>query len=218
MPVQEIPVAEALAREPRINPGISRAFEVADAAVDAWKLLWGNARSAQEHGARILTYHWVTEILRDGDRTVGARGARRPRRRARCASRPPSSINAGGVWAGQIADMADCPGVTVVPGKGIMIAMNHRLVLHGGQPLRAARRRRHPGPDPHGLRHRHHRRRRPTAPTTSTIDHDEVQQMLDAGEVLVPGFRQARALHVWTGARPLFKRRARGERRTTPAT
>ena len=24
--------------------------------------------------------------------------------------------------------MADCPGVTVVPGKGIMIAMNHRLV------------------------------------------------------------------------------------------
>ena len=29
--------------------------------------------------------------------------------------------------------------------------------------------------------------------------------MLDAGEVLVPGFRQARALHAWTGSRPLFK-------------
>src|SRR5680860_710404 len=42
VPVQEIPVAQALAREPRVNPGISRAFEVADAAVDAWKLLWGN--------------------------------------------------------------------------------------------------------------------------------------------------------------------------------
>ena len=33
VPVQEIPVAQALAREPRINPGISRAFEVADGAV-----------------------------------------------------------------------------------------------------------------------------------------------------------------------------------------
>jgi glycerol-3-phosphate dehydrogenase len=28
--------------------------------------------------------------------------------------------------------------------------------------------------------------------------------MLDAGEVLVPGFRRARALHAWTGSRPLF--------------
>ena len=44
--------------------------------------------------------------------------------------------------------------------------------------------------------------------------------MLDAGEVLVPGFRQARALHAWSGARPLFKderARADGEA-TTRAT
>ena len=43
--------------------------------------------------------------------------------------------------------------------------------------------------------------------------------MLDAGEVLVPGFRRARALHAWAGARPLFKdEKARARRRTTPAT
>jgi len=29
--------------------------------------------------------------------------------------------------------------------------------------------------------------------------------MLDEGEKLVPGFRQARALRVWTGVRPLFE-------------
>jgi anaerobic glycerol-3-phosphate dehydrogenase len=39
------------------------------------------------------------------------------------------------------------------------------------------------------------------------IPADEVQQMLDAGEVLVPGFRQSRALHAWAGARPLMKDR-----------
>jgi glycerol-3-phosphate dehydrogenase len=33
----------------------------------------------------------------------------------------------------------------------------------------------------------------------------EVDQMLDDGEKLVPGFREARALRVWTGVRPLFE-------------
>jgi glycerol-3-phosphate dehydrogenase len=38
----------------------------------------------------------------------------------------------------------------------------------------------------------------------------EVQQMLDAGENLVPGFRRARALRVWGGVRPLFQEKATG--------
>jgi len=33
----------------------------------------------------------------------------------------------------------------------------------------------------------------------------EVDAMLDDGEKLVPGFRRARALRVWTGVRPLFE-------------
>ena len=36
-------------------------------------------------------------------------------------------INASGAWAGRSRDLAGCV-VSVVPGKGIMIAMNHRLV------------------------------------------------------------------------------------------
>ena len=203
VPVQEIPVAEALAREPRVNPGISRAFEVADASVNAWKLLWGNARSAQEHGARILTYHWVTDILRDGDQTVGA-VARDDRGGGEVRIEAPFVINAGGVWAGQIADMADCPGVTVVPGKGIMIAMNHRLVstvVNRCEP---------PGDGDILVPIRTvcvigTTDSKTDSPDDLEIGHDEVQEMLDAGEVLVPGFRQARALHAWTGARPLFK-------------
>jgi glycerol-3-phosphate dehydrogenase len=42
-------------------------------------------------------------------------------------------------------------------------------------------------------------------PDNLAIEPAEVQQMLDAGEVLVPGFRQARAVHAWAGARPLIK-------------
>ena len=201
---QEIAPAEALAREPRVNPGISRAFEVQDAAVDAWKLLWGNAGSARAYGAQdphLPLGHRDPARRRPGGRRDRAR---RPRRR-RGAHRGRFTVNAGGIWAGQIADMADCPGVTVVPGKGIMIAMNHRLVSTVRQPLRArpatATSWCRSGPSASSAR--------PTSaadtPDDLHIPRDEVQQMLDAGEVIVPGFRQARALHAWSGSRPLFK-------------
>ncbi len=201
--VQEITVGAALAREPRINPGISRAFEVEDASIDAWTLLWGNARSAQEHGATILSYHWVTEVLRDGDRVVGAL-ARDDRSHEDVRIEAGFVINAGGVWAGEIADMARCPGITVVPGKGIMIAMNHRLVST------VVNRCEHPADGDiivpsHSVCIIGTTDVKVDSPDDLSISPGEVQQMLDAGEVIVPGFRQARALHVWTGARPLFK-------------
>ena len=100
--------------------------------------------------------------------------------------------------------MAGIEDVGVVPGKGIMIAMNHRLVntvinrctmpadgdilvpirtvsVIGTTDIRAA--------DPDEI----------------PVTQDEVDQMLDDGERLVPGFREARALRVWAGVRPLFQ-------------
>ena len=125
---QEIPTAEALAREPRLNPGITRAFERAGRRGRRLEAGLGHARSARGHGARILTYHWVTEVLREGDRVGGARVRDDAQRRGGATSRPRFVINAAGAWAGRSPSMAGCHGVTVVPGKGIMIAMNHRLV------------------------------------------------------------------------------------------
>src|SRR3954453_8730440 len=37
LPAEEIPVAEALKLEPRVNPAIKRAFTVPDASIDVWK-------------------------------------------------------------------------------------------------------------------------------------------------------------------------------------
>lgn len=203
VPHEEITVAEALRREPRLNPQSKRAFAVKDGTVDGWQMVWGAARSAEEYGATILTYHEVTDIIRDGEKVLGLRGIDHKTGEEieiDCSF----IINAGGPWAGQIAEMADCPEVTVVPGRGIMIAMNHRLVnqvvnrciypsdgdilvpvhtvcIIGTTDVKVE--------DPDHL----------------AIPRDEVQQMLDAGEVLVPGFRQARAVHAWSGARPLVK-------------
>ena len=114
------------------------------------------------------------------------------------------TLNASGAWAAQIVKMAGIEGVGVIPGKGIMIAMNHRLVntvinrctmpadgdilvpirtvsVIGTTDERAA--------DPDEI------------PATQ----EEVDAMLDDGERLVPGFREARAMRVWAGVRPLFQ-------------
>ena len=205
LPTEEISPAEALRREPRLNPGIKRAFTVPDAGIDAWKTVWALARGAAAHGGRTLPYHRVTSVLRDGDRVTGAvahdeRAGEDVRIDARF------TINASGAWAAQVARMADIEGVEVVPGKGIMIAMNHRLVgavinrctmpsdgdilvpirtvcVIGTTDVRSA--------DPDDL----------------PIHQEEVDAMLDDGERLVPGFRDARALRVWAGVRPLFQDR-----------
>jgi glycerol-3-phosphate dehydrogenase len=42
-------------------------------------------------------------------------------------------------------------------------------------------------------------------PDQTEIRQEDIDLLLDEGEKLVPGFRQARALHAWAGVRPLFE-------------
>ncbi len=207
VPVEEIPVAEALRREPRLNPRISRALTVPDASVDSWKTVWGGARSAMAHGATILPYHEVLRLVVEGSAVKGAivedhRGGEEVEIQAELV------VNAAGAWAGRIAAMAGCE-VTILPGKGIMIAMNHRLVNTvvnrcempaDGDIIVPIRTVSVIGTTDEKV----------ADPDDWEITHDEVQKMLDAGENLVPGFRQARALRVWGGVRPLFQEKAEG--------
>ncbi|WP_022867962.1 anaerobic glycerol-3-phosphate dehydrogenase subunit GlpA [Schaalia vaccimaxillae] len=203
VPAQEISVSEALKREPRLDPRTKRAFEVLDGAVDGWQMCWGAVRSAQAYGAQILTYHRVTSIEREGDR-ISAVIAHDERGGEDVRIECGFVLNCGGPWAGQIAAMGDCHGVDVVPGAGIMIAMNHRMsntvinrcvwpadgdILVPDHPVCIIGTTDLKAEDPDKL----------------SIPADQVQQMLDAGEAMIPGFRKARALHAWAGARPLVK-------------
>ena len=52
-------------------------------------------------------------------------------------------------------------------------------------------------------------------PDEIPVTQEEVDAMLDDGERLVPGFRQARALRVWAGVRPLFQDARAGEVKDT---
>src|SRR6201995_1417187 len=200
---EEISVADALALEPRLNPEISRAFRVPDANIDVWKTVWAMGHGIQQRGGRILPYHAVTAIHREGDEVTGAQ-VRDARTGEELDVHARVTVNATGAWAGQVADLAGIEGVRVLPGRGIMIAMNHRLVntvVNRCQmptdgdiivPIRTV--------SVIGTTDQH-----TDDPDDHTVHQDEVDQMLDDGEKLVPGFRAARALRVWTGVRPLFE-------------
>ncbi|WP_040161499.1 anaerobic glycerol-3-phosphate dehydrogenase subunit GlpA [Nigerium massiliense] len=203
VPAQEISVQEALRREPRLNPGIFRAIEVQDASVDGWQLVWGAARSAIEHGGQVLTYHRVTGIEHDGDQ-VRAVFCRDEKGGEDVQIDCQFVLNCAGPWAGQITRMAGLPEVPVIPGRGIMIAMNHRLVNT------VINRLIYPADGDilvpvHTVSVIGTTDVKETDPDELPIPREEVQQMLDAGEQLIPGFRRARAVHAWSGARPLIK-------------
>jgi glycerol-3-phosphate dehydrogenase len=201
---EEIEPTQALQQEPRLHPGITRAFRVPDAGIDAWKTVWALARGAKERGeAEILPYHAAVAVERDGDEVTGAR-LRDVRTGDEVDVRARVTVNASGAWAGEIAELAGIEGVRIHPGRGIMIAMNHRLVntvINRCQmptdgdilvPIRTVcvigtTDVETPDPD------------------DQTVAQDEVDAMLTDGERLVPGFRAARALRVWTGVRPLFQ-------------
>ncbi|MGA8206526.1 MAG: FAD-dependent oxidoreductase [Candidatus Dormiibacterota bacterium] len=199
--VKEVPVSEALRREPLLNPKITRAFAVDDAAIDAWKTVWACARGATAYGARILPYHEVLNLRVEGDAVVGAT-LRHSVSGAEVEIRAQCTVNAVGAWAGQLAKMAGCH-LGVVPGKGVLVAMNNRLVntvvnrcnVPGDGdiivPVRTAcviGTTDVPIDDPDQI-----------APTAA-----EVVQLMAAGEALIPGFSGAQVLRSWAGARPLF--------------
>ena len=142
-------------------------------------------------------------IQRDGDEVTGAL-LRDVRSGDEVEVQARVTVNAAGAWAGEIADLAGIEGVRIHPGRGIMIAMNHRLVntvINRCQmptdgdilvPIRTVcvigtTDVETPDPD------------------DQTVAQEEVDAMLADGEKLVPGFRAARALRVWTGVRPLFQ-------------
>ncbi len=207
IPVEEITPSQALRQEPMLNPQIHRAFRVPDAACDSFEAVAANAASARAYGAKIWNYHRVVEILRTGDRVVGAR-LRDERRDEEVIVHADCVVNAAGAWAGQIAAMAGVE-ITMRPAKGTMIAMNHRFV-------NTILNRCHPPGDGDILVPVHTVSIIGTTsvpvddPDRYPIERWEIERLLEEGEKLVPGFARMRALRAWAGVRPLYEDRPAG--------
>ncbi|MCL1838510.1 MAG: anaerobic glycerol-3-phosphate dehydrogenase subunit GlpA [Propionibacteriaceae bacterium] len=203
VPVTEIDTDECLRAEPRLNPAITRAFSTCDQAIDGWAMVTGTACSAIEYGAKVLTYHQVQAIQRVHGQVVAV-VCRDLKSDAQVEIECNFVINAAGVWAAQVAELAGISDIGVVAGRGIMIAMAHRLV-HS-----VISRCRYPSDGDLLVPAHTVTIIGTTDKSTANLDRleipaGEVQEMLDAGEALVPGFRQTRALRAWAGGRPLVQ-------------
>lgn len=206
VPCQEVPVAEALRREPLLNPRISRVFEVPDGTADSFLAAHATAQAAQQAGARTLIYHEVRALTvegGEGDRRVTGARLFDVATGEEVDVRAQMVINATGAWAGKVAALAGIE-VKVIPGKGVMLAMNHRLVNT------VINRCKMPADGDilvpiHTVSVIGTTDEKVAEPEPLRIEPWEVELMLAEGEKLVPGFVHARVLRAWAGVRPLYQ-------------
>ena len=202
VPCEEISVSQMLKEEPLLNPKISRCFRVPDGSADSFLATQCVGESARQHGAQILTYHEVKQLLREGNKVVGV-VCHDLVHDEDVTILADLTVNASGAWAGRIAATIGVE-VRVTAGKGTMVAINHRVLntvvnrckmpadgdiivpIHtvaviGTTDVRV--------PDPEHF----------------AIEPWEVQHMLDEGEKLIPGLKNMRMLRAWAGVRPLYQ-------------
>ncbi len=210
IPCEEISVAAALKREPLMNPRVSRVFVVPDGAADSFQATHSTAQAARLAGARILTYHEVVQLVVEHDRVVGAR-VRDVMQGQDLDIRAQMTINAAGAWAGVIAQTAGVR-VDVIPGKGTMLAVNHRIV---NTVLNRCKM-----PDDgdiivpiHTVSVLGTTDERVDDPEHLTIEPWEIDLLLREGEQLVPGISRARFVRAWAGVRPLYQEHYNGASR-----
>ena len=214
IPCDEILVAEALKRESLMNPQARRVFVVPDGAADSFQATHSTAQAARIAGATILNYHEVVQLLVEGDeasrRVIGAR-VRDVVQGEDIEIRARMTINASGAWAGVIAKTAGLR-VDVIPGKGTMLAVNHRII---NTVLNRCKM-----PDDgdiivpiHTVSVLGTTDERVDDPEHLTIEPWEIDLLLREGDKLIPGVSRARFVRAWAGVRPLYQEHYSGASR-----
>lgn len=201
IPVEEISVAKALEQEPLLSSGIQGVFTVPDAACDSQKLIRMNIASAKEYGAKILIHHQLVGFEMTQNR-INAVIVLNLKTNEKQTIECNFVINAAGIFAGNIAKMANIS-FSLVANKGSMLVMKKRF----GKPV--LNRCRKPGDGDILVQ----------TGTTSIIGttsvivddpndltiHDwEKRLLLEEGGKMIKDFSSYGVLYAYAGIRPLF--------------
>ncbi|MBQ4503156.1 MAG: anaerobic glycerol-3-phosphate dehydrogenase subunit A [Alistipes sp.] len=116
---------QAMLLEPSVNPTLIGAVKVPDGSVDPFRLTAANIMDARLHGAKVLTYTRVDDLIVESGRVVGVKvtntvsGEKGEYRAA-------ITVNACGIWG---RDLAAKAGVTInmLPAKGALLVFGHRV-------------------------------------------------------------------------------------------
>jgi glycerol-3-phosphate dehydrogenase len=202
IPLEEMNIGQMLREEPLLNPKISRGFRVPDGSADSFLATELNAYSAREYNAEILNYHEIIDLISSKDRITAAL-CRDLYKNEDVQIRADVIVNASGAWVGKIAKLAAID-VKMIPGKGTMIALNHRIVNSvinrcripsNGDILVPAHTVAIMGTTDTPVQD----------PDDFVIEPWEIELLLEEGEMLIPGFKEMRILRSWAGVRPLHQ-------------
>lgn len=116
---------EARRLEPSVNPTLTGAVRVPDASVDPFHLTTANIIDARRHGATVLNYHEVTELIVENGVVKGV-VLRNNHTGETNEAYARVTINAAGIWGHLIAQKA---GITInmFPAKGTLLIFGHRV-------------------------------------------------------------------------------------------
>ena len=209
IPTRRIPVSEAVAYEPRLNPKARLAVVVPDGTIDAYRLPLRFFGAARECGAQIRSFCRVESVERSGSRVTGVR-VLDLRTRSSFVCPADVVVNAAGPWAGIVARAA---GVTlpVTPAPGTMVAVKGRLTNMVISRL-------HPPGDgdiivpQRGLSIIGSTQWEADDPDAVRTRTDDVRLLLERADELVPGFSGEPYHASWSAVRPLFGVSDRGGR------
>ena len=122
---QAIDPAIARRIEPSVNPNLIGAVKVPDGSVDPFRLTLANVIDAKAHGAKVLVYHEVVELIKEGNKIVGVTALDHKTKQT-TNYYAPLTINAGGIWGHGIATKAGIR-VDMYPAKGSLLIFGHRV-------------------------------------------------------------------------------------------
>ncbi len=125
IPTREFSAQHALALEPALKPDLLAAVQVPDATIDAWRLPLHFFATARANGARIHNFSEVIGFFQSNGAVTGIRVLDH-RRHREYDVKGDVFINAAGAWAGKISALAGVH-VPILPGPGVMVAINSRL-------------------------------------------------------------------------------------------
>ena len=202
---QPLSIQEAWALEPGLSKEIIAAFRVNDASVDPFHLSLENMNQAIEHGALYYSNCQAIGVVLE-EKDHGNKSIEKVQVRNNLTGdcfyiTPRVVINAAGVWAGMVADLAGIC-IDMIYSKGSLLVTHNRLTNHVINRLR-------PASDGDILVPG---RTVSIFGTTSvrldnleTIlpEFDEVDFLVDQGARMVPGLETARYIRAYSGVRPL---------------
>jgi glycerol-3-phosphate dehydrogenase len=208
IPTESIPIHQMLIEEPLLDPNIQQCFHLPDASADSFLAANLNVESARQYGATFLTYHEVERLLVSNQTlsspptVVGALCHDLIKDEA-VQIDASMVVNASGAWAGAIANTIGI-NLVMLPGKGTMLALNHRVVNtiinrcklpSDGDILVPA----------HSVAVMGTTDIRVSDPDHYSIEPWEIRMLMDEGEKIIPIFKQFRILRAWAGVRPLIQ-------------